>query len=375
MKISRIFVLGLSLASFVSCSQDLDLEEYKEEISGVTPLEFNVKFADQESSRRKIRANGHDDDGKAYYKWTNGDMLAVLMPDSPSNYEGVDYTRGVYKVTNSYSIGTWSQTTELTRVNGHIGFANANIDKTHRLYYGYPAGKVNITQYHPYISGEEGWEQLSADFEVTIDATQNGTVEDFEPGESETNTTADYQVGDWNQAVCGGAMGIKPRDYIDGGYLLMWPLFTTAEIDIQAPASGCTIKSIELTAHPVIGTTEVTTNICGTASGTFTCKGGGELEFSPFLTSDSAEGGKQDKLTLNINGEGGFNLEGGKKLRASMFFFPSGDTDISTGRSVVPMKLTIKVTTSKGTKTATFANPLNVTLRGRNHIDLGTLSE
>lgn len=375
MKISRIFVFGLSLASFASCSQDLDLEEYKEEVSGVTPLEFNVKFTDQESSRRKIRANGYEDD-LAYYKWKEGDLLAVVMPDSPSNYEGVDYTRGVYSVLTSATYYSWATTTELKRVSGHIGFANANIDKTHRVYYGYPAGKVEITKFYDYIPGGAGsWEQLAADFKVTIDATQNGTVEDFEPGISETNTTADYQVGDWNQAVCGGAMGIIPREYVDGGSLLMWPIFTTAEIDIKAPEGGCTIKSIELTAHPMNGTTEVTTNICGTASGTFTCKGGGELDFSPFQTSDPAEGGKQDKLTLNINGEGGFNLEGGKKLRASMFFFPCGDSKVSTGRDVVPMKLTIKVTTSKGTKTATFANPLNVQLGGRNHIDLGTLSE
>lgn len=384
MKISRIFILGLSLAAFASCSQEADFEEEYKEIGEIIPFKFSVQFAEstQENSHRKIRANGHDSKW-AYYKWKVGDRLAVVLPDAPQDYEGVDYTRGVYEVTKATVFASWATTEELNKVYGNLGFATANADKIYRIYYAYPADKVNVKQYHSYIpkSGTTN-EQLSADFEVTIEAVQNGTVETFDPGVGEDEATVDYQVGDWSQAVCGGAMGRTPNQMITGSEpLLMWPMFTAAECDIEAPEGGCTIKSIELTAHPIMPSIgEVKTDICGKASGTFTCIGGGELEFSPFVTEHfTGSNDSQDKLTLNItgmNGEAGQQLEAGKKLRASLFFFPCGNSTISSGRDVVPMNLQVKITysTTSGdiTKTASFSS-VNVRLGGRNHINIGKL--
>lgn len=368
MKISHLLYFSLSLVAFTSCSQDLE-EDFKEQTSEVVPFTFGLKMAQtpQTTTRHNIRSGGHSDSGGsdfAYYLWSTGDKISVSCPESPAGHN-----HGVYKVSQSEVYQHSGATVELEKISGAMGFDLNKKDETHTVYACYPSDKVTVKEFIPWSN--ETW-TAGALFEASIDANQNGAIEKGQGTED-----GYYTVGDWSQAICACAFPTIPSDVIsrpadDPTWFIMYPLFTAAEVDLTIPDANCIIEKIELKGQP---TRTAGMSICGTASGEFAFQFPEYVQFNEFKTGK--EGSViQDKLTLNISNANEYPLNKGDKLRATLFFFPCGDTDKATGDISVPFNLKIGVTYKVGSKSlfkVTTIENANVSLRGRNHIDLGEL--
>lgn len=379
MKFTRILFFGLGLAVFVSCSQDLDVEEYKETVD-LIPFRFGVKMVnpDDESSRKNIRSQG-EWGYTAFYQWELGDPIGLFSPDSPQGYQ-----KGAYTVSGASDIWLTS-TNELTNIpeQGSIAFATEKANDFHRICAGYPAGLVNIIEMLDFVynKGTE-FQSGSCRFTATISSDQKGIVKEDENG------TVDYRVGDWTKAICGSVHAEKPINVVraDGEHpvvIPMYPLFTEAEIDFTAP-SECKILKVELKGMPIVSGTPINANLCGTATGIFQSTGGLDLSFPEFTTTPGPNCSTTHDNKVSLTVGDGFSLGAGKSMRASLFFFPIGEitTAGTIGEETIMGKRKIKMNTQIGvtyecngktlTKVKSY-NGLSVVLGGRNHINLGTL--
>lgn len=206
-------VAGTVLA-YSSCSNDL-VEEVSEEVTEHvqtgTPMNFSAKMGGKvninvaQSGKRRLR---YDDENRSYVEdankgavnlqWEQKDKIGINCPDA------FDTQTTVYQVTADIFD---------TEGFGSIGFLESTDaplkwgeKEVHRVFYGYPAGKIEMGDVEEPESGESY--EFTRKGSITIDKCQTGKVEEAKifPKEihKDENPIEGYRVVDKQNMICGG---------------------------------------------------------------------------------------------------------------------------------------------------------------------------
>lgn len=366
MKFSTIALIGISIFTCASCSQDVEIvEESQGQLKELSFENVGLKFMEptvsgnESSTRRRVHSKGND--GRfQYYDWDENDPLAIISPECP---EGNN--KGVYLVQSFNDITTIG----LTKQQGSIKY---NVDKEndiHRIVAGYPAGKVEMTSFTGFNA-----EYVEGDFKATIDGTQSATISE------QKDENGYYTIADWKNAIFAGFWADTPYNLMAGGtYIPVFPIFTQLELDMEIPEDNIEINSIRVKPQALVGeenkTTVVDVAVCGEATGHMKGYAGGEVVFDTFIAGDATT---NQILTLNVKDPK--TMQKGAKLRASVFFFPCGDTDktsqLAEERTNVDFKIQVIVDYKQNGEvkhSRVVLDDVSILLNGVNNIDLGRI--
>lgn len=361
MKFSTIALIGISIFTCASCSQDVEIvEESQGQLKELSFENVGLKFMEpavsgnESNTRRRVHSTRND--GRfQYYDWDVNDPLAIISPECP---EGNN--KGVYLV-QSFNYATIG----LTKQQGSIKY---NVDKEndiHRIVAGYPAGKVEMTSFAGFNA-----EYVEGDFKATIDGTQSATISES------ADENGYYTIADWKNAIFAGFWADTPYNLMAGGtYIPVFPIFTQLELDMEIPEDNIEINSIRVKPQALVGGAVKDVAVCGDATGHMKGYAGGEVVFETFIAGDATT---NQILTLNVKDSK--TMQMGDKLRASVFFFPCGDTDktsqLAEERTNVDFKIQVIVDYKQNGEekhSRVILDKVPVFLQGVNNVNLGKI--
>lgn len=364
MKLSTIVLIGSSIFACASCSQDVEsVEESQGQLKELSFEHIGLKFMEtadgkgENSSRKKIHATMHDDRFQ-YYQWDVNDPLAIVSPECPSASN-----KGIYWVQSFYD--GFGLTIGLTKKEGGIMYATAKENEMHRIAVGYPAGKVQITRFDAYSPL-----YLEGDFSAKIDATQSASISEALDGDGY------YTVADWNNAIFAGFWADTPKNLMMGGtYIPVFPIFTQLELGMEIPENDVVIKNVKVKPQAVVNKAVVDVAVCGEATGHMKGYAEGYINFETFKAGNAT-----DNQILTLNVQGTKTMQKGDKLRASLFFFPCGDSEktsqLAQQRTSADFKIQVIVEyTQNGVDKSSrvVLDKQSIYLNGCNSIDLGVI--
>lgn len=365
MKFSTIALIGISIFTCASCSQDVEIvEESQGQLKELSFENVGLKFMEptvsgnESNTRRRVHSIGNDG-GFQFYDWDVNDPLAIISPECP---EGSN--KGVYLV-QSFDYATIG----LTKKQGSIKYSVDKENDMHRIAVGYPAGKVEMTSFADF-----SYEYVEGDFKATIDGTQSATISE------QADENGYYTIADWNNAIFAGYWADTPYNLMLGGtYIPVFPIFTQLELDMEIPEDNIEINSIRVKPQALVGEENpkmvVDVAVCGDATGHMKGYAGGETVFEKFIAGDAKT---NQILTLNVKDSK--TMRKGEKLRASVFFFPCGDTDktsqLAEERTNVDFKIQVIVDYKQNGEekhSRVVLDEVPIFLQGVNNVNLGVI--
>lgn len=377
MKITKFVLFGLVVMGLASCSQDVELSEFQEETAELISGNLKVKIMGDENAntRRKIHSGGHEEDWFSgldvqLYRFDIGDALGVYCPEAET-----DYNKGLYKVEERQYSDNATKT--LSKINGGVNYYKSKINDFHRVYAGTPADLIEVVKAGEIIDDPLFGQAMQCNFTATVLANVECSI-------SEGVTEEDhYTVGDWKNAIFAGGLGVRPVDLFAedaggaGSYITLHPLFTALELDMEMPQNNIKISKIRTKGQVWKGGQAVDVNLVGECEGHLTWNASEYTIKDDFAPKGDATANQIYEMTITGNKE----LSENDKLRATMFFFPCGQSvnGFFSKGSKIPFKIQVIVEYTVDGQSETHYEKATfyptITLGGHNNIKLGKIGD